>query len=93
MSNIKKFSLHIGLNASYDDLRTDGTASSSLSKQSGEFSELAGTYGFRYDGRDRSFMPTKGSILGFEQTLPFYADKSYISNTLTFSKYKQFLKM
>ena len=32
-------------------------------------------------------MPTKGSIFGFEQTLPFYADKSYISNTLTFSKY------
>lgn len=83
----KKIFTTLGINASYDDLRTDGTASSSLSKQSGEFSELAGTYGFRYDGRDRSFMPTKGSILGFEQTLPFYADKSYLSNTLTFSKY------
>ena len=77
----------LGLNATYDDLRTDGTASDSLSKQSGEFSELAGTYGFKYDGRDRSFMPTKGSILGFEQTLPFFADKSYLSNTLTYSKY------
>ena len=83
----KKIFTTLGLNASYDDLRTDGTASSSLSKQSGEFSELAGTYGFRYDGRDRSFMPTKGSVFGFEQTLPFYADKSYLSNTLTFSKY------
>ncbi len=77
----------LGLNATYDDLRTDGTASDSLSKQSGEFSELAGTYGFKYDGRDRSFMPTKGSIIGFEQTLPFFADKSYLSNTLTYSKY------
>ena len=83
----KKIFTTLGLNATYDDLRTDSTASSSLSKQSGDFSELAGTYGFRYDGRDRSFMPTKGSIFGFEQTLPFYADKSYISNTLTFSKY------
>ena len=83
----KKIFTTLGINASYDDLRTDGTASTSLSKQSGEFSELAGTYGFRYDGRDRSFMPTKGSVFGFEQTLPFYADKSYLSNTLTFSKY------
>ena len=32
-------------------------------------------------------MPTKGSVFGFTQVLPFYADKSYISNTLTYSKY------
>ena len=72
------------------DLRTDSTASQSLKKQAGEFTELAGVYGFSYDGRDRSFMPTKGSIFGFEQSLPFYADKSYISNTLTYSKYNSF---
>ena len=77
----------LGVTATFDDLRTDGTASDSLTKQSGEFSELAASYGFNYDGRDRSFMPTKGSIFGFEQTLPFFADKSYISNTLTYSKY------
>ena len=29
----------------------------------------------------------QGIVLGFEQTLPFYADKSYLSNTLKFSKY------
>ncbi len=78
---------NLGLSATYDDLRTDSSASDTLAKQRGEFTELAGTYGFSYDGRDRSFMPTKGSILGFEQSLPFYADKSYISNTLRYSKY------
>tara|TARA_Y100000768_G_scaffold388236_1_gene382941 strand:+ start:5983 stop:8220 length:2238 start_codon:yes stop_codon:yes gene_type:complete len=78
---------NLGVSATYDDLRTDSSASDTLAKQSGEFTELAGTYGFSYDGRDRSFMPTKGSILGFEQSLPFYADKSYISNTLRYSKY------
>ena len=78
----------LGVNATFDDLRTDSNASSSLAKQSGEFSELAGTYGFKYDGRDRTFMPTKGSIFGFEQTLPIYADKGYISNTLTLSNYR-----
>ncbi len=80
----------LGFNVTYDDLRTDGSASDSLKKQSGEFTELAGIYGFNFDGRDRSFMPTKGSIFGFEQTLPFYADKSYISNTITYSKYNSF---
>ena len=32
-------------------------------------------------------MPTKGSIFGFDQSFPFYADKSYISNTIRYSKY------
>ena len=41
----------LGITASYDDLRTDSNASSSLAKQSGEFSEIAGSYGFKYDGR------------------------------------------
>ena len=77
----------LGVTATYDDLRTDSNASKSLAKQSGNFSELAGSYGFSFDGRDRSFMPTKGSIFGFEQTFPFVADKSYISNTLSYSKY------
>ena len=81
---------NLGVDLTFDDLRTDSSASSSLSKQSGEFLEFSGIYGFKFDGRDRSFMPTKGSILGFEQTIPFYADKSYISNTLTYSKYKSF---
>jgi len=80
----------LGIFATYDDLKTNTSATSSLSKQNGEFTELGGNYGFNYDGRDRTFMPTKGSILGFEQSLPFYADKSYLSNTLTYSKYNSF---
>ena len=80
----------LGVSASYDDLRTDSSASASLAKQSGEFTEIATTYGFSFDGRNRTFMPTKGSIIDFDQTLPVYADKSYISNTLKFSKYTSF---
>jgi len=78
----------LGISATYDDLRTDSTASASLAKQSGEFTEVAGTYGFNFDGRDRAFMPTKGSIFSFDQSIPFYADKSYITNTIRYSKYK-----
>ena len=77
----------LGLSISYDDLRTDGSASASLKKQSGEFTEIAANYGFDYDKRDRSFMPTSGSIIGFSQTIPVYADKNFISNTFSLSNY------
>ena len=33
-------------------------------------------------------MPTSGSILRFSQSLPFYADKSFIANTFSYSAYK-----
>ncbi len=81
---------NLGLSASYDDLRTDGSASASLKKQSGEFTEISANYGFDYDKRDRSFMPTSGSIIGFNQSLPIYADANYILNTLSMSKYLSF---
>ncbi len=77
----------LGLSASYDELRTDSSASSSLKKQKGEFTELAADYGFSYDTRDRTFMPTSGSIIGLFQTLPAYADRNYIDNTFTMSKF------
>ena len=32
-------------------------------------------------------MPTSGSIIGLFQTLPAYADKNYIDNTFTMSKF------
>ena len=78
----------LGINASYDDLRTDSNASSSLKKQSGNFSEISGNYGFTFDSRDRVFMPTSGSITSFGQSLPIYADKSFIANSFTYSTYK-----
>jgi outer membrane protein insertion porin family len=79
----------IGLSATYDDLRTDSLASESLKKQSGSFSELAVDYGAKYDTRNRSFKPTSGSVIGFSQAFPIYADKGSISNSLYSSKYKK----
>ena len=79
---------NLGLSASYDDLKTESTASDSLKKQDGQFNELAGHYGFTRDKRDRTFMPTNGSVVTFNQTLPIYADKAYIGNTLSSAVYK-----
>ncbi len=86
----KDVDLAIGLNASYDDLRTDNTASTALKKQSGTYNELAANYGIAFDRRNRSFKPTSGSLIRFNQSLPIYADKSFIANTFTSSAYKSF---
>ena len=80
----------LGVSASYDDLKTTSSASDSLKKQSGNFTEIAGNYGFSYDKRNRTFMPTEGSVISFSQELPIYADKSFIDNTLSMSTYKTF---
>ncbi len=79
---------NLGLSASYDDLQTLSSASTGLKKQSGEFTELSGSYGFSYDTRNRTFMPTDGAITSFKQSLPFFADKRSISNTLSSSIYR-----
>ena len=81
---------NLGLDLSYDDLRTTSNASSSLQKQAGEYFELSTNYGLTYDQRDRKFMPTDGTIFSFKQTLPILADKPFIGNTLTSSSYHSF---
>ena len=86
----KNIYTNLGLGFSYDDLRTDGSASASLKKQSGEFSEINANYGLKYDRRNRAFMPTDGSIIQFSQILPIYADRPYIGNTFSASKYNEF---
>tara|TARA_A100001015_G_C15005784_1_gene720581 strand:+ start:113 stop:2341 length:2229 start_codon:yes stop_codon:yes gene_type:complete len=78
----------LGLTASHDDLRTDGSASAALQKQKGTYNDISGNYGFTFDSRDRSFMPTSGSIFRIGQSLPIYADKSFVSNSLIASSYK-----
>ena len=81
---------NVGLNLVYDDLTTNSSASDALKKQSGQFTELGMRYGFSYDQRNRSFMPTDGSIIRFSQGFPLYADKPFISNTVSSSNYHSF---
>ena len=86
----KNLKASVGTSFSYDDLRTQGNASATLKKQSGTFNELAANYGFTYDLRNRAFMPSSGGITSFSQSLPVYADKSFITNTFSHSSYKTF---
>ena len=81
---------NLGLTASHDDLKATDGASSSVASQAGTFNEINGSYGFTFDNRNRKFMPTGGSISSFNQTLPLYADKSFLANTITHSIYNSF---
>ena len=79
------------LTFSHDDLDVESTASASLKRQAGTFTDLIFSYGLERDTRDRTFMPTDGSIIGFRQGIPVYADDhSSILNQLSYSKYHTF---
>ena len=73
---------------SYDDLKVENTASSSLQKQKGTFSDLSFDYGITSDKRDRVYGPTDGYVASFSQSFPFYADSPYIKNSISFNKYQ-----
>ena len=55
----------LNLFGTHDDLRTNSSASASLKKQKGKFSEIAGGYSLSYDQRNRTFAPTAGSVVTF----------------------------
>ena len=84
----KDIYLSPNLSFSYDDLKVESTASSSLQRQKGTFSDLSFDYGITSDKRDRVYGPTSGYITGFSQGFPIYADSPFIKNSISFSKYQ-----
>jgi len=79
------------LELNFDDLKVDSAASSALKRQAGSFTDLTFMYGIDKDTRDRRFMPTSGSIFGFAQGLPIYADdQSSVFNRISLNKYHGF---
>ena len=76
------------LSFSYDTLKVDGTASASLKKQKGTFSDLSFDYDIISDKRDRAYGPTDGYLIIFNQALPVYADAPYIKNSFSLNNYK-----
>ncbi len=86
----KNVRLNAGIAINYDDMQVQDTASDSLKKQAGTFTDLSLNYGIGIDKRDKSYMPTSGYVSSFNQTLPLYADTPYIRNNYTFSKYNAF---
>ena len=78
-----------GLSLSYDDLRTDSTASDLLKKQAGTSTDLMFDYAFTTDKRNRTFMPTSGNLTSFYQELPIYTEQAYLKNSFSTNHYKE----
>ena len=86
----KNVFLSPSLSLSYDDLKVDSTASNSLKKQKGTFTDFSFNYSISYDNRDRVYKPTEGYLSSFSQSLPIIADTSAIRNTYQLSLYNSF---
>tara|TARA_B110000444_G_scaffold218674_1_gene218354 strand:- start:1187 stop:3412 length:2226 start_codon:yes stop_codon:yes gene_type:complete len=84
----KNVYLSPGLSMSRDDLRVESSASESLKKQKGTFTDLSFNYGISLDNRNRVYAPTDGYISSFSQAIPIYADSPSIKNSYAFSKYQ-----
>ena len=79
-----------GISFVSDDLTVESTASNLLKKQAGTYNELALDYAIRRDERNRAYMPTKGYVTSFYQSVPLVSDNASIKNVLTLSNYKSF---
>jgi len=80
------------LSLTHDDLKVQSTASDSLKKQKGAFTDLSLDYSVSVDKRDKVYAPTDGYISSFSQGIPIYADSPYLRNTYVFSKYQTLTK-
>jgi outer membrane protein insertion porin family len=78
------------INLTFDDLTVTDSASSSMKKQAGNFTELNFGYGIEKDNRDRPWMPTSGSVVSFHQRLPLYSDQASILNAIYYTKHHLF---
>ena len=71
-----------------EDLKTNSSASNSLKKQEGSYSDFYFNYGLFYDTRDSSYNPKSGNIISFSQDLPIVSTDNEIKNVLILTKYK-----
>ena len=76
------------ISISFEDLKTNSTASSQLKKQEGTYEDFYFNYGLSYDLRDSAYRPTSGNQTTFYQELPVISGNKELSNTLIYTQYK-----
>jgi len=86
----KDIYLSPNISMSYEDVSTDASASTSLKKQDGTYTNVDFGYGIALDKRNQSFQPTEGYRFQFNQRLPIFSDNATIVNGINLSRYKSF---
>ena len=76
------------INAAYEDIEVQSSASSAIKKMDGTFTNLDFAYGIRADNRNQIFQPTSGYVASFNQSLPIILDSSSILNGFDISAYR-----
>ena len=83
----ENFFLSPEIAVSSEKLETTHTASTKLKKQEGSYQDIYFNYGAYYDLRDRSYKPTSGHSIKFNQSIPLYSDNYELTNTFEINKY------
>ena len=78
----------MGLQASYDDLQTEDSASASLKKQNGTYSELQEIMVLHLIKETRLLCQQVDLFFPLDKVIPIVADKAFITNTISSSIYK-----
>ena len=89
----ENFFFNPSLRASIEDLETNSSASSALSKQADNYKDLYFDYGISYDMRNSKFRPSSGNQSYFFQELPILSNNNEITNTFIFTQYKELSKI
>ncbi len=77
------------LDLTLEDLSTNSNASNTLKKQEGNYSDFYFNYALDYDLRDSSYNTKQGYITSFAQELPLVSENNELSNSFTFTTYKE----
>ncbi|MBD1165216.1 outer membrane protein assembly factor BamA, partial [Pelagibacterales bacterium SAG-MED13] len=72
-----------------EDLETTNSATDTIKKQDGSYTDLYFNYAITQDLRDKKFKPEDGYQTYFAQELPLISDNNEISNTFEVTKYKK----
>ena len=76
------------LDLSLEKIETNSSATTSLKKQEGSYTDFYFNYGLDYDLRNSTFNPSSGYKTSFYQTLPIVSDNNEIANTFVTTHYK-----
>ena len=82
--------LGLGVDAFYEKIETDSTASSRQKNQAGDYFDTFINMSFNYDKRDQRFQTTEGFLSNYSVNIPLLSDSATLTNKYILSNYFQY---